>query len=146
MWACATTDASTDVVRVDPTSLAPVRRVRVNKVFDQLRLPFAGGQLWVLGADGASLVGIDPATATATTRKLPVRCLQLFGSGSVLLATCRVDNVLLRIDPASGAVNARRTIASPGFAVMSGTDMWVDTGEGVQRLDSYLRTIAIYPT
>ena len=28
---------------------------------------------------------------------------------------------------------------------MSGTDVWVDTGEGVQRLDSSLRTTAIYP-
>jgi streptogramin lyase len=119
--------------------------VQVNKVFDQLRLPFAGGKLWVLGADGTSLVGVDPATAAATVRKLPVRCLQMFGSGSMLVATCRVDNVILRIDPASGAVIARRSIASPGFAVTSGTDMWVDTSEGVQRLDTGLRTTAVYP-
>ena len=145
VWACATTDMATDVVKVDPTSLAPVHRVQVNKVFDQLRLPFAGGKLWVLGADGTSLVGVDPATAAATVRKLPVRCLQMFGSGSMLVATCRVDNVILRIDPASGAVSARRSIASPGFAVTSGTDMWVDTSEGVQRLDTALRTTAVYP-
>ena len=53
MWACATTDTATDVVKVDPTSLAPVQRVRVNNVFDQLGLPFAGDKLWVLGATGA---------------------------------------------------------------------------------------------
>ena len=70
VWACATTDTATDVVQVDPTSLAPVQRVRVNKVFDQLRLPFAGDKLWVLGADGSSLIGVDPATAAVTSRKL----------------------------------------------------------------------------
>jgi len=145
VWACATTDTATDVVQVDPTSLAPVQRVRVNKVFNQLRLPFAGDKLWVLGADGSSLIGVDPATAAVTSRKLPVRCLQLFGSDGMLLATCRIDNLLLRIEPASGTVSARRSIASPGFAVTSGTDTWVDTSEGVQRLDSALRTTAVYP-
>jgi hypothetical protein len=145
VWACATTDTATDVVQVDPTSLAPVQRVRVNKVFDQLRLPFAGDKLWVLGADGSSLIGVDPATAAVTSRKLPVRCLQLFGSDRTLLATCRIDNLVLRIDPASGTVSARRSIASPGFAVTSGTDTWVDTSEGVQRLDPALRTTAVYP-
>ena len=63
----------------------------------------------------------------------------------MLLATCRIDNLLLRIEPASGTVSARRSIASPGFAVTSGTDTWVDTSEGVQRLDSALRTTAVYP-
>jgi len=145
VWACATTDTATDVVKVDPTSLAPVQRLRVNKVFDQLRLPFAGGKLWVLGADGSSLIGVDPVTGAATSRRLPVRCLQLFGSDNVLVATCRVDNVILRIDPASGSVSARRSIASPGFAATSETDTWVDTSEGVQRLDPALRTTAVYP-
>jgi streptogramin lyase len=145
VWACATTDTATDVVKVDPTSLAPVKRVRVNKVFDQLRLPFAGGKLWVLGTDGSSLIGVDPATAAVTSWKLPVKCLQLSGSDRMLVATCRIDNLLLRIDPTSGAVSARRSIASPGFAVTSGTDTWVDTSEGVQRLDATLHTTAIYP-
>jgi hypothetical protein len=117
----------------------------VSKVFDQLRLPFAGGKLWVLGADGSSLIGVDPVTAAATSRTLPVRCLQLFGSDNMLIAICRVDNVILRIDPASGAISARRSIASPGFAATSGTDTWEDTSEGVQRLDTALRTTAVYP-
>ena len=52
----------------------------------------------------------------------------------MLLATCRIDNLVLRIEPASGTVSARRSI-----------DTWVDTSEGVQRLDSALRTTAVYP-
>ena len=145
VWACAARDTTTDVVQLDPRSLRPVRRVAAHKVFDQEHLPFVGGRLWVLGGDdGSRLVAVDPSTGVSTAYDLPTRCLQAAGSGTVLVVTCRNDDLVLRIDPDRGTVLATRKLPQPGFATVSGTQVWVDTIDGVQQLDAALRTEAVY--
>jgi hypothetical protein len=145
VWACAATDAGTNVVKIDANTLAPVRSLTVNKVFDQLRLPYAGGKLWVLGDDGSSAIAVDPTTGSFTSHPLPVRCLQLSGAGSVLVATCRVADLLLRIDTGTGDIAGRRSLPEPGSCTVAGDDVWVDTASGLTRLDRSLRTTAVFP-
>jgi hypothetical protein len=144
VWACAASDTTTDVVRVDPRSLRPVLRVAVHKPFEQEHFPFVGGRLWVLGGDdGSRIAGIDPATGAAHYYELGARCTQAAGSGVRLFVTCRTDDVVLRID-ATGRVVVRRSIPAPGYVTVAGSQVWIDTRDGIRRTDDQLRTIVLF--
>lgn len=103
------------------------------------------------GPCGCAGRGIPRSTSCASTGALdkyplPVSaCLQAAGSGNVLIVTCPTENVVLSIDPARGTVLARRTVQRPGFCTVSGAQVWVDTVEGIQRMDDHLRPTALYP-
>ncbi|MDX6274495.1 MAG: hypothetical protein QOJ92_1705 [Frankiales bacterium] len=136
VWACAATDHGIDVVQLNPQTLRPVRRLALNKIFDQVRMPLVGGRVWVLTDDGKSLVAIDPASGRLSRYRLPTSCLQLEGRGQVLLATCRGAGRVLRINPASGKVAASADIGSPGIAAVTASTVWVDSSDGVLELDA----------
>lgn len=144
IWVCARNEGSTDVVQLDPTTLRPLRRLPVDKAFDQLRLPFSGGRIWVLSDEGRTALAIQPATGMTARYPLPVRCLQLAGSDTVLVATCRTENTVLRLDPASGSVLTRATVPAPGIAAIAGEAVWVDSSSGVLKLDRKLHRVLAF--
>src|SRR5262245_29796802 len=63
IWVCsAGGDAdhrTIDVLRVDPESQSILETFKVEKIFEQLDLPFLLDQIWVLSGSGDTLVGID---------------------------------------------------------------------------------------
>ncbi|MFD3400016.1 hypothetical protein ACFWUU_05045 [Kribbella sp. NPDC058693] len=144
VWACATTDQGTDVVKIDPASRRIVRRVAVGKVFDQLALPSTARGLWVLSGSDVNLV--DQVTGRVTKYPLGVRCLQLAAAGEVVVATSSTENAVIALDAGNGSVIARTTLPAPRLAAVSGSDIWVDTSDGLVRLSRGLSVKAKYPS
>ena len=75
VWSCS----GSNITRIDPKLMKIVASIPVGKVFDQGRLVFADGQIWVVtGRNGDQLVGIDAATnRPGPAIKLPVGCSDL---------------------------------------------------------------------
>jgi outer membrane protein assembly factor BamB len=140
IWACsANGDAdhrSIDVVRIDPPSQSVVETIKVEKVFDQSDLPFLLNKIWVLSGSGDKLVGIDVGTNQPSSPiDLGVRCFQLAAVAEALMATCAVDNLVLRIDPGRGEVTEQVTLKNPRNLAGTETAVWVLQDNAVVRLD-----------
>ena len=133
VWACATRDTGTDLVQLDPISGHTLRTVAVDKVFDQLAIPFAAGRLWVLSADGSQLSAIDPATGSVTRYQLGRRCLQVAAHAARVVATCALSNEVVELDAATGRIVAVAAAKDARIAALIGAEIWVDTAEGVAR-------------
>jgi len=146
LWACSATGTSTDVVEVATSTLAVTRRARVDKVFDQLSIPSAGGTLWVLSDNGAQATRLDTSTVRMTTTPLSVRCLQLAASSDMLVATCATQSVVLLLDPRTGQVTGRAELPEPRLAAVLDGEVWVDTAKGLTRLRKDLSVAATYPS
>ena len=144
VWACATTDKGTDVVKIDPASRRIVRRIAVGKVFDQLALPSTARGLWVLSGSDVSLV--DHETGRVTKYPLGVRGLQVAAAGDLVVATSATENAVIALDATNGSVIARTTLPAPRLAAVSGSDIWVDTGDGLVRMSRDLSVKAKYPS
>lgn len=145
VWACTASDSTTGIVRIDPATMATGTPVAVDKVFDQLSLPHTARGMWVLTADGTAVTVVDPATQATTSYPLPVRCLQLAASEAVVVATCALDDLVVALNPEDGSELARVSLESPRIAAASGSDVWVDTAQGVTRLNTDLEVRAVYP-
>lgn len=134
VWACD----DTGVARVDSRTGGVTDRVAVGKVREQGTYPVGHGRIWVIGGDAMSVTGIDLATRKAvTTVPLGTRCGGAAVSAAHVWVTCRNDDLLLRIDPASGAVDARLTLLeSPTFVSARDDAVYVAYRDGVARLDA----------
>jgi hypothetical protein len=115
IWACSASGEedhrTIDVVRVDPSSQSVVATVEVGKIFDQLYMPFAQNQIWVLTGDGSKLVGIDVSSNQPSPPiDLGTRCFHLATLGKILYASCALDNLVIKIDPEKKEVLARQTL------------------------------------
>lgn len=140
IWACSTRgdeDLKTiDVVRVDPGTGSVVATVQVNKVHDQFDMPFLNNQIWVLADGGSKLVGIDTTTNEAGAPiDLGTRCFGVDAATDSLIVTCKLDDLILRVDPDSGEVVQRRTISSPLGVRAAADGLWVPVWKEVVRLD-----------
>lgn len=140
IWACSAggdaDNRTIDVVRFDPRSESVVATFAVDKVFDQLDLPVAGGKVWVLTELGTELVGIDVSTNEISPAiSLGVRCFQLAAAGDGLLATCALDNLLLSVDVARGEVVAEVSVSNPRQIAASDSGIWVSQDSAIVRLD-----------
>jgi outer membrane protein assembly factor BamB len=140
IWACsASGDAdhkTIDVVRIDPLSKTVVATVPVGKIFDQFDMPLLGGRIWVLAGNADKLVGIDVKTNQATAPiDLGVRCFQLAVVEDTLLASCSLDNLIVRIDPQKGEIISRVFIQGPRFMTVAANAVWVAQDNAVVRLD-----------
>ena len=144
LWACAASDTTTDVVRLDPRTLDVTARARVDKVFDQYSLPVVGGKVWVLAGDGDRLTSVDTATGAATTFSLPHRCFQLAATQDVVYATCLLDDRVIAVDARSGRLVGHTEIAGPTNVAVHGSDVWVSGSAGLFRLDPDLVPRALY--
>ena len=141
VWACATRGddnfRTIDVVRIDPATRSVIATVDVGKIFDQYNMPFLDQRIWVLTGDGSKLVGIDTATnEPGPAIELGERCFQVAAAGDSLLVTCKLANLLLRVDPQSMQVTQRVSISPSPWNVRASEDaVWVGVRNAVHRLD-----------
>lgn len=141
IWACSASGdedhRTIDVVRIDPNSQSVVETVKVGKIFDQYNLPFLLNQIWVLSGNGDKLVGIDIATNQPSPAiDLGARCFQVAVVSESLLVACKLDNLLLRIDPAKMEVTERLTFPNPRNIVAIENGIWLSQDNAVVRLDT----------
>jgi DNA-binding beta-propeller fold protein YncE len=143
VWACATRDDSTGVARIEPRTRRVVQVLAAGKVFDQLAIPATSRGVWLLTADGTSVAVVERGASQPVSYALGVRCLQLAARADRLVATCATADRVLVVDAATGAVVDRATLPAPRVATLAGSDVWVDTSDGVTRLtrDLHVRTV-----
>lgn len=150
IWVCsASSEADNtiiDVVRVDPVSQSIVETFKVGKIFEQLDFPFLLNQIWVLVDGGGRLIGIDVTTnRVSSTIDLGARCFQLAAVGAVLMATCPLDDLVIRIDPERGEVTAQVTLQRPGYLAGNEDGIWVAQASSIVRLDpATLNPVALF--
>ena len=140
VWACSAAgdeyNKTINVVRVDTSSQNVVETYEINKIHDQLYMPFMQNQIWVLTEDGSKLVGIDVSSNQPNPAiDLGVRCFQLAALDNMLYATCTVDNLVIKIDPAKKEVVARQTLPGPQTLSAAKNGVWVSQGDKLTRLD-----------
>ena len=130
------TCAGTDVVRIDPESLEVIATYPVGKAFSQGELAVSGNTLWVLLGDGSTLLPIDTDTDTpGTPIPLPVRGTDLaFGAAGLWVASA-VDDTVLHIDEATGAV--LQTVETPNgpYSLAVDDDVWAMGSSDTVRID-----------
>ncbi|MBF4770396.1 hypothetical protein ISU10_21685 [Nocardioides agariphilus] len=132
VWTCQ----GSDVLRVDPEAMAVVGRYQVKKQAAQGHLVGAFGHVWVLTSDGSSLVGIDPETNEVDVQHdLPARGSDVAASEDALWLPCRIDDRVLKIDPASGEVLLDVEVANPVSVATGEGEVWVATASDTRRLD-----------
>lgn len=141
IWACSASgdenQRTIDVVRIDPNTQSVVETVKTGKIFDQFNLPFLLNQIWVLSGNGDKLVGIDITTNQPSPAiDLGARCFQVAVVSKSLLVTCKLDNLLLRIDPAKMEVTERLTFPNPRNIVSTENGIWLSQDNAVVRLDT----------
>ena len=150
IWACSASgdenNRTIDVVRIDPGAKSVVETVKVGRIFDQFEMPFLLNKIWVLSGNGDKLVGIDITTNQPSPAiDLGVRCLHVEAVGKSLLATCRLDNLVLRIDPEKMEVTHRLTFSSPLNISATENGIWLSQGNAVARLDTEsLNAVALF--
>ena len=140
IWACSAADdeghKTINVVRVDTSSQSVVETFEVDKIHDQLSMPFVQNQIWVLTGDGSKLVGIDVSNNQPNSAiDLGVHCFQLAALDNMLYATCAVDNLVIKIDPARKEVVARQTLSGSQTLSAAKNGIWVSNGDKLTRLD-----------
>jgi len=149
IWACSTAgdrDHKTiNVVRVDTSAQSILATYEVDKLHDQLYMPFMQNQIWVLTGDGSKLVGIDVTNNQANPAiDLGIRCFQLAALDNGLYATCAVENLVIKIDPEKKEVVARQTLPAPQTLAAAKNGIWVSQGNSLTRLDP--ETLSIIAT
>lgn len=141
IWACSASGdeehRTIDVVRIDPRSQNVIETVKVGKIFDQFNMPFLLNQIWVLSGNGDKLVGIDITTNHPSPAiDLGARCFQVAVVNRSLLVTCRLDNLILRIDPEKMEVTERLSITSPRNIAATENGIWLSQDNTLVRLDT----------
>ena len=132
VWSCS----GGDVVQIDPHSVKVVKSIPVRKVFDQGRLVYAAGRIWVLTGNGDELVGIDARTGRpGAAIALPVSCNELGPGGQSVWAICPQANTVVRVDPRAGKPAERYHVIAPTYAYGSSTDVWVGSDGALVRYD-----------
>jgi streptogramin lyase len=132
VWSCS----GSDIVRIDPKRLTVTESIPVGKVFDQGKLVFVDGRIWVLTGEGDQLVGIDTASASpGSPIQLPDACSELGAGPDTIWVLCPIAGKVLAVDPASASVEAELEIDSPTFAVATESDLWVGSAGNLVRVD-----------
>jgi len=140
IWVCSAAgdenNKTIDVVRIDTSTQSVVATFEIGKIWDQLYMPFAQNQIWALIEGGSKLVGIDVSSNQANPAiDLGMRCFQLSALNDILYASCGVDNLVVKFDPAKKEIIARQTVQSPGFIYTAKDGVWVSQANSVTRLD-----------
>ena len=143
VWSCA----GSNITRIDPGRMTIVATIAAGKAFDQGRLVFADGHLWVItGRTGDQLTGIDAATnRPGPVIKLPVGCSDLAqGTGAAVWVLCPAGNRVIKVDVAHRTVQGTLTLtAINGFATP--TDLWTGSDRGLVRVDATtLQPVALF--
>ena len=141
IWACSASgeedDRTIDVVRIDPNTKSVIKTVKVGKIFDQFKMPFLSNKIWVLTGNYDKLVGIDTTTNQPSPAiDLGARCFQVEAVGKSLLVTCKLDSLVLRIDPEKMEVAERLTFTGPRTIAATENGVWLSQDNAVVRLDA----------
>jgi DNA-binding beta-propeller fold protein YncE len=132
VWSCS----GSDIVRIDPKRLKVVASIPVSKTFDQGRLVYVGGMIWVISGEGDRLVGIDPSSdSVGPTIELPVPCRELGPGVDTVWVLCPTADTVLAVDPVSASVQDQIPLATPSVAFGTESDLWVGYEEGLARID-----------
>lgn len=145
VWACAAEDRGTALAQIDAAGARVVRRVRLDKHFDQLALPATARGMWSLTGDGSVVRVVDPASGHSTAYPLGVACHQLAAAGNRVVATASAANLVVVLDAASGTVVGRVHLSGPRIAALLDGEVWVDTDDGLTRLGPDLHVRSRYP-
>jgi hypothetical protein len=143
VWSCQ----GRSVTRIDPERMKVVARIPVGKAFDQGRLVFMDGRIWVItGPTGNQLVGIDTATNQPSVPiKLPFGCDDLAWGGTALWVLCPRANRVVKVNVADRSIDGTVVVeqAYDGFATP--TDLWVGSTQGLVRVNAHsLKPEAIF--
>lgn len=143
VWSCR----GTDIVRIDPSTDEVVATIPVGKAAEQGNLVAGFGRLWVLVGDGSELVGIDPATNLAGAPiPLGVRGTDVAVDDEHVWVTSGPDDVVVRVDPASGAVEGQVDGLSDPRVIDATAALWVGAAGSTVRIDpDTLRVTATVP-
>jgi hypothetical protein len=141
IWACSAAgdenNKTINVVRIDTTTQSIVATFQVEKIWDQLYMPFAYNQIWVLTEGGSKLVGIDIANNQPNPAiELGVRCFHLTALDNILYASCGVDNLVIKINAETNEIVTKQSLQSPGFIFAAKDGVWVSQANSVTRIDS----------
>jgi streptogramin lyase len=145
VWSCATRTEGVGLAQIDPDAARVTRVVPVGKVFDQLALPATSRGVWVLTKDGNEVSVVDPVSGEVTSYPLGARCQQLAASGDRVVATSVVDNTVVVVEATTGDVLERLTVSVPRMAALAGSDIWVDSVDGLTRFSHGLADRTVYP-
>jgi outer membrane protein assembly factor BamB len=144
VWTCSTHLKTTTMVRLDPTTGAVVESFDIDKFYDQLRLPYVDGRIWVSADGGKTLAGLR-AGGDVRRLMLDKACGQVAGTERSLVVSCFIDGVVQRVDAESGKVLARADVPQPGVVAATADDVWVGSSDGLLRLDARtLRRKAVF--
>jgi streptogramin lyase len=131
VWTCA----GGDLLRIDPVSFTVVSRLAVRKQAVQGHLVGGFGRVWVLTSDGSTLVGVDPTTNRVDqSYDLPARCTDVTLAEDALWLPCRIDDKVIKVDPATGEVLLELDVDNPVVVAVDG-DVWVGTALETEHLD-----------
>ena len=133
VWSCA----GPDVVRIDPATNKVVATISLGKTYTQGELAVSEGKVWVLTGDGSSLVPIDAATDTpGTPIMLPSRGTDLGAGPSGIWVVSSLDNVVMHVDPSTGAVLSTTDVSAPADVAVDGDEVWVVGSAETVRIDA----------
>ena len=140
IWVCSAAgqedDKTIDVVRVDTSTQQIVATFEIGKLWDQLYMPFAQNQIWVLTENGSKLVGIDVTNNQANPAiDLGIRCFHLAALDNILYASCGSDQLVLKIDPEKKEIIAQQNVKDPFFIFAASNGIWVSQSSSITRLD-----------
>ena len=142
VWSCS----ESNITRIDPERMKIVATIPAGKVFDQGRLVFADGHLWVItGRNGDQLTGIDAATnRPGPVIKLPVGCSDLAQGTGAVWVLCPAASRVVKVDVAHRTIQGTLTLtAINGFSTP--TDLWVGSDRGLVRVDAKsLEPVALF--
>jgi outer membrane protein assembly factor BamB len=148
LWTCA---GENKVVALDPDRGRIARTIRVARLSDQTRFVASHGQLWLIGADGQSLVGLSLADGAVQTKlDLGAFCTDLarddVGTGDEVFAVCPTDGLVLRLNVATADVTGELPLENPRVAAVGDGALWVTFDGGLAQIDrSELSVKAVYP-
>jgi len=132
VWTCS----GTDVIPIDQHNGTTGTPIPINKSAEQGHLPTGFDRLWVLTDGGSTLVGLDPESGDVTGEvALDARCFDVAVDQASVWVVCALDDVVLRIDPASLEVVDRIDVTEPRGVAFSEGAVWVGGVGAVVRLD-----------
>ena len=109
VWSCL----KTGVTRIDPTRMRITATIPIAKAFDQGKLVFMDGRIWVItGPTGNQLVGIDTTTnQPGPPITLPFGCDDLAWGGTSLWVLCPRANHVVKVDVAHRSIQGTLALA-----------------------------------
>jgi streptogramin lyase len=138
------------VVRIDPESAQVRATIPVRSSApppdagrDPAALAASDNMLWVLSGDGWSVAGIDPRSNQVTRSfLLSHQADDIAAAAGSLWLTSPASNVLDRVDPANGTLQASIAVQQPTGLAATNASVWVGSATRVLRIDTQRDRVA----